>query len=1189
MSPLLRPAHRAALASVGLAALMAASLTVREAKAQSFTIGPGQTVTTQQTLSGTNTGTIANTGTLSLGGSTVSLLINGPATGVTLNNDGTLTQTGTGRAIDISGGSTMRSFTITNGATGIIRSTANDTIRVNTAVTGSTITIDNSGLIQSGGTGYAGLGQALDLRAITATSGNTVRILNRAGGIIEALTDDAVRPGQNVSIENWGTIRSFGANTSGGSNGTADGIDAGGRTGITVTNQAGALISGARHGITADTDITVTNFGTITGRNGSGVGSDGNGTVTNYGTITGAYAGAGNIFNSDGTASLNGDGDGVDIDFIGTVRNFGIIQGIGAGGVDSGGRPNGSEGIAMGGGTIENNAGALISGAARGILIDDGALGPGVAATTITNAGTIQGLGGAAIGMVGNYANSITNSGTISGAGSEAAIFINGSGNNSIVNSGAISTSGTAQALFLNGNGNNTLTNTGTIATSGAGVAVQFGDGNNVVTNSGAIRAAGGSGTALLFGNGANGLTNQGTVLGGVAFGSGANTVVNGGTISNSGSAAALVFSGNGTNSLTNTGTIATSGTGAAIQFGDGTTSVTTSGSISAASASGTAIRFGNGNTSLTVQGGSITGNVAAGSGSNSLIFALGNGSFVAAGNYTGFTTAVVQSGRLAVNGSLQASNGLTVASGATLGGTGTVPATTVLGTLSPGNSIGTLTVAGNLTLAGSATTVIEVQGASSDRIVVNGAAMLGGSLRMVSLGAGPAFSTPYQIVSASGGVSGRFTSFTADSGFGVAVLPTLGYSTGGVSLTLAPAPLVASATAGAAPVLDSASRNVAAVGLALDRASASGADVSALYPVYASATKADLVAALSSLSGEVHASASALGYRLSDSFLTMMLDPTAAGRSGALIGGGASDFTADLPAGKGRAPSAAPAIRLEPNYQAWAAVSAQSGRTDGQAFRTGTTDTRLTDGSVAAGVDLRLMPGSFAGFALSGGRAESKLSGGRGSADGDIFQAGLYGTTRLGPVDLSGALSYGSLWVETRRAIPVLGQSASADYRADVLAGRLQASYALFSGIGYALSPYAALQAQSVHRPGFREVGGSGSLTGFGGDSTALRSELGLKGQVATQFGGRSLTLFGEVAWAHDFRRDLTFSGSLTAIPSARFTVVGARRERDAALVGAGFDYRLAPNVTLGGRLDGSRAADSRSFGGTASLKVSF
>jgi len=58
-------------------------------------------------------------------------------------------------------------------------------------------------------------------------------------------------------------------------------------------------ISGPRHGITADTEISVINRsgGLIVGRNGSGVGSDGTGTVINYGTIRGEYAGAGNAYN----------------------------------------------------------------------------------------------------------------------------------------------------------------------------------------------------------------------------------------------------------------------------------------------------------------------------------------------------------------------------------------------------------------------------------------------------------------------------------------------------------------------------------------------------------------------------------------------------------------------------------------------------------------------------------------------------------------------------------------------------------------------------------------------------------------------------------------------------------------------------------------------------------------------------
>jgi uncharacterized protein with beta-barrel porin domain len=215
-----------------------------------------------------------------------------------------------------------------------------------------------------------------------------------------------MRPGQGAVVTNAGLIHSDGVPDA-----KNDGIDWQGRSG-TVINQAGGVISGFRHGITSDEDVNVTNEAgaLIEGRNGSGVGSDGNGTVVNKGTITGAW---------DGT-STNGDGDGVDIDFIGTVKNWGTIKGISAHGVDSGGDPNGAEGIAMGGGLIENHLGALISGGKTGILVDDGSGGSAYGATTIVNDGTIEGLGGPAIVLVGDYADSVTNSGSIVGAGGVA-------------------------------------------------------------------------------------------------------------------------------------------------------------------------------------------------------------------------------------------------------------------------------------------------------------------------------------------------------------------------------------------------------------------------------------------------------------------------------------------------------------------------------------------------------------------------------------------------------------------------------------------------------------------------------------------------------------------------------------------------------------------------------------------------
>jgi subtilase-type serine protease len=360
--------------------------------AESFTVTSGTTDTTAKTVTGTDTGTVQGGGTLNVTGTAITWSGPSPAPGVVINNSGTISATV--RAIDTSGGSTVRNFTLNNNAGALITS-VNDAFRINSDVGTSTIAINNSGTIVS-----TGGGQALNLNAIASTAAN-VTITNFASGVISGAANDAIRPGQGALVTNFGLITS---NGNVGSN--SDAIDLQSHSG-TIVNMTGGTISGFRHGITTGVDVNVTNEAgaTIIGRNGSGVGSDGSGTVVNYGRITGAFSGTG-----------NGDGDGVDIDLIGSIKNFGIIEGTGAGGVDRGGLPNASEGIAMGGGTIVNAAGALISGANHGILVDDGSGGPGVGPTTITNAGTIQGLNGFGIKLVGNFNDVITNSGTISGA-----------------------------------------------------------------------------------------------------------------------------------------------------------------------------------------------------------------------------------------------------------------------------------------------------------------------------------------------------------------------------------------------------------------------------------------------------------------------------------------------------------------------------------------------------------------------------------------------------------------------------------------------------------------------------------------------------------------------------------------------------------------------------------------------------
>lgn len=451
------------------------------APAADFTVNAGVTDNTAKTLTNNDTGTVQATGTLSISGSTVAITLTGEGT-INIVNSGSILQTGSGRAINNSSSSSNDGDRIiTNNAGGLIQTANNDVIRIDNA--DASVKIYNSGTIRSVNTG-AGGAQALDLYAI---ENKTNEVYNYLGGLIEATAADAVRPGVNGVVNNWGTIQAIpvvevedSLNVVSGS----DGVDAQDRTGIQVNNWG--TISG-RHGITGEDGgdgftITVVNYsgGVITGVNGSGINIDeatAIANITNHGSIIG---------NFDSATYDVGDGDGVDVDGIVNLVNHGTIRGIGAGGLNDGSLNN-SEGVSIGGGSIVNHAGAVISGennaatesVGNGILVDDSNGGGAFAATSITNSGTIEGKSGFGIKIIGDFADVIVN---------EAGGLIKGAG---------------------------------TVA------AIQTGGGADVVTNRGAV--VGGSGTAMNLGDGDDSLFilgGQASITGDVFGGSGVNTLV---------------------------------------------------------------------------------------------------------------------------------------------------------------------------------------------------------------------------------------------------------------------------------------------------------------------------------------------------------------------------------------------------------------------------------------------------------------------------------------------------------------------------------------------------------------------------------------------------------------------------------------------------------------------------------------
>ena len=480
---------------------MAIALTVQiassSALAADFTVNG--TDSAAKTLGATagQTGTVTDTGTLSVSGSTVAIIISG--NNETLNNYGTIKQTGvnqSGNSRVIRDNVGVTGLIINNGSitnsTALIQSADADVIQMNKA--GGSVTLNNYGTMTSLNPSAAG-SQVVDFNAIT-TGANTVN--NFATGIMQASQADAVRPGVNGLVNNSGIMISASTNGS-----SSDGVDVQSNTGVTVVNAnnwnaaspltpGSGLIEGARHGITGGpgSDIafttTVTNNlgGTIQGDNGSGINLDGlsalqTASIINNGTITGnGHDFSGNL--------LSRDGDGIDVDGIAYITNTGIIRSINAFTIPADGVAH-SEGITIGGGTIIN------SGTIEGLVAagNTNAVGRGItfSGNDITSgalAGTREAIYGNAVvtnnagGLIrGQSDSAIAVEGPASGSG--LTVQINNNSGATIQGGGATNAAIWVRSDNVPTNPNITVNNYGTIDGSSSGKAIALGQGNDTV------------------------------------------------------------------------------------------------------------------------------------------------------------------------------------------------------------------------------------------------------------------------------------------------------------------------------------------------------------------------------------------------------------------------------------------------------------------------------------------------------------------------------------------------------------------------------------------------------------------------------------------------------------------------------------------------------------------------------------
>jgi len=146
---------------------------------------------------------------------------------------------------------------------------------------------------------------------------------------------------------------------------------------------------------------------------------------------------------------------------------------------------------------------------------------------------------------------------------------------------------------------------------------------------------------------------------------------------------------------------------------------------------------------------------------------------------------------------------------------------------------------------------------------------------------------------------------------------------------------------------------------------------------------------------------------------------------------------------------------------------------------------------------------------------------------------------------------------------------------------------------IAAGITPYAAIQAQSFHTPGYSEsdLTGGGFALGYNArNASDTRSELGARfDRLLLLNPDAALTMRARVAWAHDWVSDPTLAALFQTLPGASFVVNGATPAKNSALTSAGAELRLANGVALIGKFDGEFASHSSTYAGTGTVRYTW
>jgi hypothetical protein len=567
-----------------------------------------------------------------------------------------------------------------------------------------------------------------------------------------------------------------------------------------------------------------------------------------------------------------------------------------------------------------------------------------------------------------------------------------------------------------------------------------------------------------------------------------------------------------------------------------------------------------------------------------------------AAGNLSSLIDVTQTGGTILVNGRLRSVGDYSLMAG-TLGGVGTIQApflTSLMGGIAPGatgvGSVGTLSVQGSVILASASGYMVDIASAvSADRLTVTGALNLGGTFLASTIGGyTPNFGNSWTVASATGGITGSFSSI--GSTFGGVLSPQLTLTGNNLILSIIAANFtdVADFTSPeqfeVASVLDDIRDTTGGyAGLAnlfnsLDQTpvGALPAVMEALVPLngfvaggVAEANAAVVAGALVDrtdqlmLGGGHGFDASGASAMLNASALQASADPFDAMMMGSVAVAAAQDAAAETAA-------SAASIKLREGWGGFLDVTTMLNTSYEATPFAGDAGLDGTGGSI--GLDYGFSDGSFAGAALSYVSTNADVLGGLQTADSDSWGVSLYGGVHEGSSFLTGYVGYAMQSYDLSRTVPLfLGtQTLTASPDGTIFSAGAKMGFDI-EGAGGVFTPYGSIDGKWINIDGYTETGGSAALVVDPIDTALVDGRLGVTySGVYAMEGGVIRPKLG-VAYVIDVQSDdNVLNSAFAGFPSAPLTFIGSDRDNgwvefEAGLEYEGSNFGLSVNYTGG------------------------